>query len=495
MSNKALIYATYTSSPVFEYCDNPLIEALPPILSEQDAAGLIANFPQGSENERSLPKEVRLHCIDRLRTVVQPLPIHLELESCISSLLRSGYVSRNPMLASTWRHLHALSTDRRSMSNFQSSASTFSLVGLSGIGKTTALNSILRLYPQTILHKRYKDREFIHTQIVWLRIECPFDGSLSGLCHAFFRAVDQALGQEKYAKRYKSKGGILEMIQRMEQIASTYFIGAIFIDELQHLKAAKTGGKENMLNFFVNLINVIGIPVAFIGNTSMVELFADVLRNARRACGLGLYDFKQPEENDPAWQLMVETIWEYQWVSNPAPLTDSIRHILYDLTQGVTDFLAKLMILGQRYAIQSNEETLTEHVFQHVADTKMKLLKPALAVLRSRDPKKMRKFEDLMPTDEQLNDMMIDSGVMSTESRLSILRQAKGNKILPTASVTDDQSPGTSSSQTTAAILQANVATISSSIEKQTNPLDILNQANWLQTDALEFSDCYRKSA
>ncbi|WP_290601882.1 hypothetical protein [Janthinobacterium sp.] len=47
----------------------------------------------------------------------------------------------------------------------------------------------------------------------------------------------------------------------MEQIASTYFIGAIFIDELQHLNAAKTGGKDNMLNFFVNLINTIGIRV------------------------------------------------------------------------------------------------------------------------------------------------------------------------------------------------------------------------------------------
>lgn len=497
MSNQAPVYATYTPSPVSEYGGNPLIEALPPILSEQDAACLIGHFPEGSEQERSLPKEVRLHCIDRLRTVVQPLEIHLELESAVSSLIRSGYVSRNPMSAATWRHLHTLSTDRRAMANFQSSATTFSLVGLSGIGKTTALNSILRLYPQTILHKRYKDREFIHTQIVWLKIECPFDGSLSGLCHAFFRAVDQALGQQKYAKRYKSKGGILEMIQRMEQIASTYFIGAIFIDELQHLNAAKTGGKDNMLNFFVNLINTIGIPVVFIGTNSMVELFADVLRNARRACGLGTYDFKQPEESGDAWTLLVDTIWEYQWVSNPAVLTDDIRATLYDITQGVTDFLAKLMILGQRYAIQSNEETLTEAVFKHVAETKMKLLKPALAVLRSRDPKKMRKFEDLMPTDDQLDDMMIDAGVLSSESRLSILRQAKAARGTPTAiaPTTEEPPPSAPSPQQVAANATPSTPTISATIAEQANPLEVLRLANWLQTDALEFSDSYCKSA
>lgn len=97
MNNTTPIYATYTRSLVPEYQDNALIEALPPILSEQDAATLIAHFPTHEEHEHSLPKEIRLHCINRLRNVVQPLPIHLELESAISSLIRSGYVSRSPM--------------------------------------------------------------------------------------------------------------------------------------------------------------------------------------------------------------------------------------------------------------------------------------------------------------------------------------------------------------------------------------------------------------
>jgi hypothetical protein len=102
-----------------------------------------------------LGKELRLHCIDRLKKLIQPLPIHLELESAISSILRTGYVSRNPVHAATWRHLHTLSTNRRDLALFHSSASTFSLVGLSGIGKTTALNAVLSLYPQKIVHCRY----------------------------------------------------------------------------------------------------------------------------------------------------------------------------------------------------------------------------------------------------------------------------------------------------------------------------------------------------
>lgn len=489
MNNKIPTYANYVRSPVLEYQDNPLIEALPPIWSEDAAASMIAFFPTHDEQERALPKEVRLHCLNRLKNVVQPLPIHLELESAISSLVRSGYVNRNPMHASTWRHLHTVSTPQRAETNFTSSASTFSLVGLSGMGKTTALDSILRLYPPVILHKKYKDREFIHTQITWLKVECPYDGSLSGLCHAFFRAVDRALGQDKYAKRYKSKGGILEMIQSMEQIASTYFIGAIFIDELQHLNAAKTGGKDNMLNFFVNLINSIGIPVVFVGTNPMVQLFADVLRNARRACGLGVYDFKQPTEHDEAWNLLVDAIWEYQWVQCVVPLTPEIRAALYDLTQGVTDFLAKLMILGQRYAIQSGSETLTVDLFKHVANTKMKLLKPLLAILRSKDPEKMSKFEDLMPTDDQLDAMMEESGVLALEGRLSTLRKIKNSREAASKSENVPTSPIQKDNKVVPVL-----STIAAQIHKAADPREVLVGAGWLQDDPLEFSDTYRET-
>ncbi len=264
--------ARYEESPVLEFQGNPLIEALPPILCESDAASLIMHFPPVNEHERELDSAVRLHCIDRLRTVVQPLPIHLELESTLSSLIRSGYVGRNPLSPTTVRHLHSLSTSRRTSDGFRSTATTFSLVGLSGIGKSTALESILRLYPQTVLHERYGNRQFVQTQITWLKLDCPFDGSLSGLCRAFFRAVDQAIGQDRYANSYRSRSGLPDTIQRMEQVASTYFIGALLIDEIQHLRSARTGGKDNMLNFFVNLINSIGIPVVFIGTNSMISL-------------------------------------------------------------------------------------------------------------------------------------------------------------------------------------------------------------------------------
>lgn len=423
MTGEWIIQAWYEKSPVLEYAGNPLIEAMPPILTEEQAAEGLAFIPPMPDEELNLPKEIRLHCVNRLAHLVQPLSIHLELEAAISSVLRGGYVGRNPMDPGTWRHLHG-STRGSSKAMFNSTASTLSLVGLSGMGKTTALKSVLRLYPQVIRHTRYSGRDFIHTQIVWLKLECPFDGSLTGLCQAFFRAVDAALGDDAHAHYYMSRRQIDHLIQGMQQVASTFFVGAVFIDELQHLNSAKTGGKDNMLNFFVNLVNTIGIPVVFIGTNSMVGLLVDVLRNARRGSGQGIYDFKQPAQNDPAWELLLEAMWDYQWVKQRTPLSDNLKSRIYDLTQGVTDFLAKLMILGQRYAIQSGLERLDERVFEHVAATKMKLLQPALAALRSGDIERMAKFEDLLPTDVQLKEMM-KADVVIVSDRVSLLRRQR----------------------------------------------------------------------
>lgn len=484
MSRNIHFVAQYEASPVLEFQGNPLIEALPPIFSETDTASLITHFPPVNEHERELDRAVRLHCIDRLRTVVQPLPVHLELESSLSSLIRSGYVGRNPLSPTTVRHLHSLSTSRRTSDGFRSTATTFSLVGLSGIGKSTALESILRLYPQTVLHERYESRQFVQTQITWLKLDCPFDGSLSGLCRAFFRAVDQAIGQDRYANSYRSRSGLPDTIQRMEQVASTYFIGALLIDEIQHLRSARTGGKDNMLNFFVNLINSIGIPVVFIGTNSMISLFSDVLRNARRGCGLGVIEFQRFEKHDRYWKMLVQSLWAYQWCREVSPLSDELFEVLYDLTQGVTDFLVKLLILGQRFAIQYGEERLDPSTFRRVADTKMQILKPALSALRSRDPRQLGRFEDLLPIDSQLEGMMLPSSD-DVSKRYSLL-----SGISPMPTVKPLGKPMAAVPKLVTASTQESARL--SEIAKSENPLQQLRDEGWLCEQIFEFSDAYR---
>ncbi|BFN26191.1 hypothetical protein PsSCT_09530 [Pseudomonas sp. SCT] len=269
----------------------------------------------------------------------------------------------------------------------------------------------------------------------------------------------------------------------MEQVASTYFIGALLIDEIQHLRSARAGGKDNMLNFFVNLINSIGIPVVFIGTNSMISLFSDVLRNARRGCGLGVIEFERFEKDDPFWKMLVESLWAYQWCREVSPLTDELLDVLYDLTQGVTDFLVKLVILGQRFAIQHGEERLVPSTFRRVADTKMKILKPALSALRSRDPRQLGRFEDLLPIDAQLEGMMLLSSD-DLSKRYSLLSSISPASTPKAQGVPKAPAPklATASSQESAEL---------SEIANSENPLEQLRKEGWLCEQTFEFCDAY----
>ena len=52
------------------------------------------------------------------------------------------------------------------------------------------------MYPQVIEHTEYKGMPLAATQIVWLKLDCPHDGSRGELCYRFFKAVDDAVGSE-----------------------------------------------------------------------------------------------------------------------------------------------------------------------------------------------------------------------------------------------------------------------------------------------------------
>ncbi len=238
-----------------------------------------------------------------------------------------------------------------------------------------------------------------------------------------------------------------------------------------------------MLNFFLHLVNNIGIPVVFSGTNSMISLFSEVMRTARRVCGAGTLEFKRFEKDDEEWRLLVENLWSYQWCKQTAELTDEILDTLYEHTQGVTDFLVKLLVLSQRYAVQSGSECLTAETLVKVSNSKMQILKPALSALRSRDPKRMRQFDDLLPIEEQLNEMMVFDGLARAD-RLSLLRSVVSREKPADASPAKErQSP----------VVAAVESSEAKSLSEHVDPLDALRAADWLNEDLFEFSPMYQK--
>ncbi|ASD20429.1 ATP-binding protein [Pseudomonas aeruginosa] len=407
MNSSAHAKANYVETGMPQYDGNPLIECLPPILSDIDVVRCIGSLPPKPDaTELELCPKIRGHGINRLKDVVIPLEVHLRLEDCFSQLVRYGYTARNPFLADAVRHRQP-SVGGARYSGFKSSANIMTLIGLSGMGKTTALDAIARLYPQVIKHRKYKNRVLVETQVVWLKIDCPHDGSLRGFCAAFFTALDNALGTHKYTEFVNSRSSVSVMLQRISQLCKAYYVGALIVDEMQHLNSSRGGhDREVLLNFFVTLSNDAGVPLVYVGTNAMLPLFSGVLRNARRAAGMGEITFDRFSEDDPFWEHLVTRLWEYDWTGLATPLTDTLLRKIYDLSQGNTDFLVKLLMLAQRHVISEELEAITPQVLQQVYDHQMRMLHKPIEALRSGDPLQIADFEDMMPTKDQIAQMM-----------------------------------------------------------------------------------------
>ncbi|HDR8304972.1 TPA: ATP-binding protein [Bacillus cereus] len=410
--------ANYKAQVLSEYDNNPFIEALPPIFDEDDVLERFMVTPRITEQDKQSETNIRYHVLKRVKNFIQPLPIHFEVERRLSTLIRRGYLARNPLdktFLERIRVLHQLREDEEEAHKYiderlnyiRSTADSLSIIGISGIGKTTAIERLLLMYPQVIKHEAYKGEPFNRTQIVWLKIDCPYDGSLSTMCKGFFKAIDDLLGT-----RYLEKYGYLNrvtstMLLHMTSLASMYGIGVLVIDEIQHLLHSKND-QEEMLNFFVTLSNTVGIPTVLIGTSKAQQLFKGNFRQARRAASDGAIIWDRMAEDSEELEFFLETLWELQCLKTRSELTGEIKKTFYEECQGITSVAVNLFILAQERALfdESNEdETISSRVLKKTAKEDMKIIQPMLNAIRKNDLKAMYKYEDIMIN---LDELMIN---------------------------------------------------------------------------------------
>jgi len=392
----------YREQVVPDYKENPLIEAMPPIWSSAEVIDMLSHNGGYHEGERQLDAQYRLHCVHRLFRYFQPLEQHIDIEQRFSRCIRQGYLHRNPLskeyataLAQGYNSL----VEGKAVSNlsaFRPTAAGFTIIGMSGVGKTSAVSNILALYPQVIEHIKYKNFTIVLKQVVWLKIDCPHDGSVKGLCMEFFEAIDRAIGTNYFEPHGKRSNTIDIMMIRMAQIARLHCLGVLVIDEIQHLNTATGGGKEKMLNFFVTLVNTIGVPVVLIGTSRAMSVLQSEFRQARRGSGQGDLIW-EAMKNDASWDIFVSSMWQNQWTKKVVPLDSKFRDALYYESQGITDIAVKLYAMVQIRAIALGLDSIKPSDFRIVSSEGLGLVKPMLDALRSGDRKKIDMYGDIAP--------------------------------------------------------------------------------------------------
>lgn len=393
------INAVYRESTVDAYRYNPYIEALPPIFGWEDIAMRIDRMPSYNAAERLLSPTDRLQFVQTIDNFILPLPAHIDLANRISRMIRHGYMVRNPLEAQWKKQMRlafkGLYWDEKNEYEplIRSTAAGFTVIGCSGIGKSTTVESVLGLYPQVIQHTQYDGVEFIQRQVVWLKLDCPKDGSLRSMCLNFFQAIDNVLGT-RYRNMYK-KESVDVLIDSMEHVASIFGVGVLVIDEIQNLNEAKRNDVQVVLNALVKLINTIGVPVLLVGTNRALDLLSRDFATARRSAGQGDVVWTNMIEGDE-WEFFIHKLWEFQWTNIVTPLTPKLIKTLYDESQGIIDIAIKLYKLVQWHVIGQENEKITSSLIRQVAKESLRLAKPMLEALRSKDQDKLANYSDLI---------------------------------------------------------------------------------------------------
>lgn len=389
------VIASYRHKPGPESDRNPLELALPAIKSDDEWLEQLAVAPAFDEPQLVDPGYIRSYHVAGLKELSVPAERGRHVARRVDQLIRHGLTSRHPLSGEHFRLLqreYALAQASGHAKKLRFSKSrpicSFSLIGVSGMGKSTTMESVLAAYPQYIFHPDFD----IH-QVVWLKAECPKDGSVKELALNILRAFDDVLGTT-HTPRVTNRITLDTLTAQIKLLAMSHHLGVLVLDELQNVSVRKSGGREELMNWFQELVNELKLPLVLLGTFKALSVLQLDARHSRRAGIMGGATWR-PLTPGPEFDLLLETLWAFQWLQEPGELTEAFKTMVYEETQGVIAFMVDMFLVCQLYALSHGKETLTPEMFKHVARNEFEFLQPLLAALRSKQPNRMAKFEDV----------------------------------------------------------------------------------------------------
>ena len=259
------MHADYVPNPLYD--NNPFIEALPPMLSGKDLIRALAVIPPYSDSDRDRSTGERLQLLSSLYEFYQPLSMTIDLYCEIYTAMQHCYgqysiQSEAAAMQNGYSLMHG-----NALAASVGGGNSFSVIGVSGLGKSTALQRVLSLFPQVIEHTSYHGQNFYCHQIPYLVVQTPHDASIKALILDIYLQIDSLVGTSYQKDALSRRLSIDVLVSQLNQIVRVNHIGLLVIDELQNIAYRKSDGGIRFLNFLVHLINGAGVSICMVGST------------------------------------------------------------------------------------------------------------------------------------------------------------------------------------------------------------------------------------
>ena len=400
MKDVEIFPAVYHDTGVSRFAGNPFIEAMPPLeQSKSDFLTNLAHYPaKPSATLRRSSEVVRLMELSTINDIVYPFPEYQKAGFTLAKMARDTYVARHPLTAMDRQRRHAIATTGTNglpmPADWKPSAKGYFMMSVSGQGKTTFAAAALLRYKQVICHSNYHGADLKCHQVVYVLLRVPHDATLKSLCLQFFNEIDRLLGTD-YSRKAAALRNIAPMVDLMNKVATAVSLGFIVVDEVQNLRSARAQNAELVLNLFSEIIERLGISLLALATPAVQAVVEGAVRNTRKLASFGSLVIEPMARNSPQWEEFCDTYWDYTFVKTKTKLTKEILDAWYTASAGNTAFAALAFTLSQHNEI-GGREIIDATAFQRTAATDMAFLGPAIAALLSKNPAKLRMFDDLL---------------------------------------------------------------------------------------------------
>lgn len=338
---------------------------LPSMKSGQELISALSIIPKYDESICEQDQTVRLVALSDLYQIYIPLQMSLEIYSKLYLALLRSMQKKGTQMAIKQRYENYKAIQQQSYSGILGGSDSFTIIGTSGIGKSSAISRSISL----ITENRIIEIDKPYTKIIpCLIVQCPFDSSVKGLLLEILRKVDEGLGTDHYHHAITSRAATTDMLIGSVSSIALNHIGMLVVDEIQNVANSKNG--KNLIGALTQLINNSGISICMVGTPECTVFFEQAMQLARRSVGLQYTAMNY----DEYFQSFCKVLFQYQYTRQRTEITPAITEWLYEHSAGVISVVVSLVHDAQEIAILTEKEVLSLETLNEAYQQRLSLL-------------------------------------------------------------------------------------------------------------------------
>lgn len=343
---------------------NDILKLIPEMKSGDALISALSVLPTYDENIRSQNEAVRLIALSDLYRIYIPSPMTTEIYSKLYLALLRSLQKKMTKTAVIQQNQNHRAIQQQEYTGIMGGSDSFTIIGNSGIGKSSAISRSLSLLQADGIIETQKPYAKIIPCVV---VQCPFDSSVKGLLLEILRKVDEVLETDYYKNALKIRVTTDMLIGSVSQVAINH-IGLLVVDEIQNVVNSKHG--KSLVGMLTQLINNSGISICMVGTPESSLFFEQAMQLARRSLGLHY----QSLECDRYFYDFCCTLFSYQYTKHKAEISDAIINWLYEHSGGIVSVVVSLIHDAQEIAILNGKEILSIETLNEAYKKRLSML-------------------------------------------------------------------------------------------------------------------------